>query len=29
LPKDVAAEGQIPQDRILKIDTAEKLIAWI
>lgn len=29
LPKREAAEGEIPQDRILKIDTAKRLIGWI
>ncbi|TCU27834.1 putative phosphoglycerate mutase [Rhizobium azibense] len=29
LPKHEAAEGEIPQDRILKIDTAKRLIGWI
>ncbi|MDM9623701.1 histidine phosphatase family protein [Rhizobium sp. S96] len=29
VPKDEAAEGEIPQDRILKIETADKLIGWI
>ena len=29
LAKDVAAEGQSPQDRILKMDTSAKLIGWI
>ncbi|NLS02615.1 histidine phosphatase family protein [Rhizobium sp. P32RR-XVIII] len=29
LPKHEAAEGEIPQDRILKIDTAERLIGWL
>jgi len=29
LPKHEAAEGEIPQDRILKIDTADRLIGWI
>jgi probable phosphoglycerate mutase len=29
VPKHEAAEGDIPQDRILKIDRAERLIGWI
>ena len=29
LPKHEAAEGEIPQDRILRIDAAERQIAWI
>jgi len=29
VPKHEAAEGEIWQDRILKIDTAERLIGWI
>ncbi|MDM9626648.1 histidine phosphatase family protein [Rhizobium sp. S152] len=29
LPKDEAAEGEIPQDRILKIETSDNLIGWI
>lgn len=29
VPKNEAAEGDIPQDRILKIDTTERLIGWI
>lgn len=29
VPKHEAAEGDIPQDRILKIDTADRLIGWI
>lgn len=29
IPKDQAAEGEIPQDRILKIDLGEKTIGWI
>ncbi|MBZ9789435.1 phosphoglycerate mutase family protein [Rhizobium sp. 3T7] len=29
LPKDEAAEGEIPQDRILKIDRNNGLIGWI
>jgi len=29
LPKDVASEGEIPQDRILKIETSQNLIGWI
>jgi probable phosphoglycerate mutase len=29
LPKDVASEGEIPQDRILKIETSQSLIGWI
>jgi probable phosphoglycerate mutase len=29
VPKDEAAEGEIPQDRILKIETDTKQIAWI
>ncbi|MBB3539989.1 MULTISPECIES: histidine phosphatase family protein [unclassified Rhizobium] len=29
LPKDEAAEGEIPQDRILKIDRDKGLIGWI
>ncbi len=29
VPKAEAAEGEIPQDRILKIETADKLIGWI
>ncbi|KQV68175.1 histidine phosphatase family protein [Rhizobium sp. Root1220] len=28
-PKAEAAEGEIPQDRILKIDTTDALIGWI
>ncbi len=29
LPKDVASEGEIPQDRILKIETSHSQIGWI
>jgi probable phosphoglycerate mutase len=29
LPKRDAAEGEIPQDRILKIETRDRLIGWI
>lgn len=29
LPKDVASEGEIPQDRVLRIETSENQIAWI
>jgi broad specificity phosphatase PhoE len=29
IPKDQAAEGEIPQDRILKIELSEKTIGWI
>lgn len=29
VPKDEAAEGEIPQDRILKIETSDNLIGWI
>jgi probable phosphoglycerate mutase len=29
VPKAEAAEGEIPQDRILKIETADKQIGWI
>jgi broad specificity phosphatase PhoE len=29
IPKDAAAEGEIPQDRILKIDLDESTIGWI
>ena len=29
IPKDQAAEGDIPQDRILKIELADKTIDWI
>ena len=29
LPKDVASEGEIPQDRILKIETSRGQIGWI
>ncbi|MBE1503823.1 phosphoglycerate mutase family protein [Rhizobium viscosum] len=29
LPKDVASEGEIPQDRILKIETSQSLIGWV
>jgi len=29
LPKSSAAEGAIPQDRIAKIDTAERTIVWL
>jgi probable phosphoglycerate mutase len=29
VPKNEAAEGEIPQDRILKIETRDRLIGWI
>jgi probable phosphoglycerate mutase len=29
LPKEVASEGEIPQDRVLRIETSERQIAWI
>jgi probable phosphoglycerate mutase len=29
VPKHEAAEGEIPQDRILKIETRDRLIGWI
>jgi probable phosphoglycerate mutase len=29
LPEDVASEGEIPQDRIARIETAEQTIGWL
>ena len=29
LPKNTAAEGEIPQDRIVRIENAERTIAWL
>ena len=29
LPKSSAAEGEIPQDRIVRIETAERTIVWL
>lgn len=29
LPKSTAAEGEIPQDRIVRIETAERTIVWL
>lgn len=29
LPKSTAAEGEIPQDRIVRIENAERTIAWL
>ena len=29
LPKSTAAEGEIPQDRIVRIETAERTVVWL
>jgi probable phosphoglycerate mutase len=29
LPKSIASEGEIPQDRIVRIETAERTIVWL